>query len=94
MLDCTSRICGRVQLTTDGHRVSLDAVEAAFREGIYYAQLQKIYGAPSDSEQRRYSPAKCIGCDLKVVSGGPDPKHVSTSFAEHARRCDPIQKKG
>ena len=43
MLDCTSRIRCRVQLTTDGHRVSLDAVEAAFREGIDYAQLQKIY---------------------------------------------------
>ena len=44
--------------------------------------LQKIYGAPSDEEVRRYSPARCIGFDLKVVSGNPDPKHVSTSFVE------------
>jgi hypothetical protein len=44
--------------------------------------LQKIYGAPSDAEMRRYSPAKCIGSDMKVVSGDPDPKHVSTSYVE------------
>ena len=44
--------------------------------------LQKIYGAPSDAEMRRYSPAKCIGSDMKVVSGDPDPKHVSTSHVE------------
>jgi hypothetical protein len=44
--------------------------------------LQKIYGAPSDAEMRRYSPAKCIGADQKVVSGDPDPKHVSTSYVE------------
>jgi hypothetical protein len=49
---------------------------------VDYAQLQKIYGAPSDAEARRYSPAQCIGCDMKVVSGDPDPKHVSTSFVE------------
>ena len=45
-------------------------------------QLQKIYGAPTDAEQRRYSPAQCIGSDMKVVSGNPDPKHVSTSYVE------------
>src|SRR5947207_14485259 len=44
--------------------------------------MQKIYGAPSDAEMRRYSPAKCIGADMKVVSGNPDPNHVSTSFVE------------
>jgi len=49
---------------------------------VDYGQLQRIYGAPTDAEQRRYSPAKCIGADLKVVSGDPDPKHVSTSFVE------------
>jgi hypothetical protein len=47
-----------------------------------YAMLQKIFGAPSESEARRYSPARCIGADMKVVSGNPDPKHVSTSFVE------------
>jgi hypothetical protein len=60
----------------------LDAVEGAFRDEVDYAQLQKIYGAPSDEEQRRYSPARCIGCDMTVVSGNPDPKHASTSFVE------------
>lgn len=82
MEDCASRIRNRVQITTDGHRAYLDAVEDAFGADIDYAMLQKIYGAPSDEETRRYSPAKCIGCDMKVVSGDPDPKHVSTSFVE------------
>jgi IS1 family transposase len=82
MEDCAKRISNRVQITTDGHRAYLDAVEDAFGADIDYAMLQKIYGAPSDEETRRYSPAKCIGCDMKVVSGDPDPKHVSTSFVE------------
>ncbi|MGO9649636.1 MAG: IS1 family transposase [Terriglobales bacterium] len=82
MEDCAKRISNRVQITTDGHRAYLDAVENAFGADIDYAMLQKIYGAPSNEETRRYSPAKCIGCDMKVVSGDPDPKHVSTSFVE------------
>ncbi len=82
MQDCASRIRGRVQITTDGHRAYLEAVEDAFGADIDYAQLQKIYGAPTDAEMRRYSPAQCIGADMKVVSGDPDPKHVSTSFVE------------
>lgn len=81
MEDCASRIKNRVQITTDGHRAYLEAVENAFGADIDYAQLQKIYGAPSENETR-YSPATCIGCDMKVVSGDPDPKHVSTSFVE------------
>jgi len=82
MNDCATRIVNRVQITTDGHRAYLEAVEDAFGADIDYAMLQKIYGAPSDEETRRYSPAKCIGCDMKVVSGDPDPKHVSTSYVE------------
>jgi len=81
MEDCASRIRNRVQITTDGHRAYLDAVENAFGADIDYAQLQKIFGAPNDNETR-YSPAKCIGCDMKTVSGNPDPKYVSTSFVE------------
>lgn len=76
MEDCASRIKGCVQVTTDGHHAYL---EGAFGMDVDYAQLQKIYGAPTDAEQRRYSPAKCIGADMKVVSGNPDPKHISTS---------------
>ncbi len=82
MEDCADRIRGRVQLTTDGNRVYLEAVEGAFGLDCDFAQLQKIYGAPSDEEMRRYSPARCIGTDMKVVSGNPDPKHVSTSYVE------------
>ncbi len=81
MEDCASRISSRVQITTDGHRAYLEAVEDAFGADIDYAQLQKIYGAPAE-DHKRYSPATCIGCDMKVVSGNPDPKHVSTSFVE------------
>jgi len=83
MRDAASRIRGRVQLTTDGHRPYLTAVEDAFGGDVDYAQLQKIYGA-SDRPDTRYSPAKCIGCDMKTVSGVPDPKHVSTSYVERA----------
>lgn len=82
MQDVEKRIRGRIQITTDGHRVYLDAVEDAFGADIDYAQLQKIYGAPADEDIRRYSPARCIGCEMKVVSGNPDPKHVSTSYVE------------
>src|ERR1022692_4627115 len=82
MQDCAQRIRGRVQITTDGHKAYLEAVEGAFGMDVDYAQLQKIYGAPTDADQRRYSPAKCIGADMKVVSGNPDPKHVSTSYVE------------
>jgi IS1 family transposase len=81
MQDCASRIRGRVQITTDGHKVYVNAVEDAFGADVDYAQLQKIYGASMEPE-RQYSPAKCIGCDMKVVSGNPDPKHVSTSYVE------------
>jgi hypothetical protein len=48
---------------------------------VDYAQLHKVYRAPMESETR-YSPANCIGCDMKAVSGNPDFKHVSTSFVE------------
>ena len=82
MQECANRIDSRVQVTTDGHEAYLEAVEGAFGMNVDYAQLQKIYGAPTDAEMRRYSPAKCIGADMKVVSGNPDPDHVSTSFVE------------
>lgn len=84
MNDCAARVKGRIQITTDGHRVYLDAVEEAFGADVHYAQLQKLYGAPEDSDTRetRYSPAVSIGCDLKVVCGDPDPKHVSASHVE------------
>jgi len=63
------------------HKTYLEAVENAFGADIDYAQLQKIYGAVNENETR-YSPAKCIGCDMNVVSGNLDPKHVATSYVE------------
>ncbi len=81
MEDCASRIKNRVQITTDGHKAYLEAVESAFGADVDYAQLHKIYGASLENEAR-YSPAVCIGCEMKQVSGNPDPKHVSTSFVE------------
>lgn len=78
--DLASRLEGRVQLTTDGLRVYLTAVEDAFGANIDYAMLNKIYA--STQEETRYSPAECIGCEQKRIMGNPDPKHISTSFAE------------
>jgi IS1 family transposase len=81
MQDCASRIKNRVQITTDGHKAYLEAVESAFGADVDYAQLQKIYGASLENETR-YSPAVCIGCEMKQVSGNPDPKYVSTNYVE------------
>lgn len=81
MLDCAYRIVSRPQITTDAHKPYLKAVEEAFGGDADYAQLHKVYGASNEPEHR-YSPATCIGCDMKTVSGVPDPDHVSTSFVE------------
>ena len=81
MLDCAARISGKPQITTDAHKPYLKAVEEAFGGDADYATLHKIYGASSESDTR-YSPATCIGCDMKTVSGVPDPTHVSTSYVE------------
>ena len=78
------RLVGRIQLTTDGNRVYIEAVESAFRDEIDYAMLRKLYGADPEAPETRYSPAKCIGCEMKKISGNPDPKHVSTSYVERA----------
>jgi IS1 family transposase len=81
MWDCRQRIVGRPQITTDAHKPYMAAVEMAFGDNVDYAQLHKIYGA-SNEPQTRYSPATCIGTDMKTVSGEPDPRHVSTSYVE------------
>jgi len=81
MQDVARRVRGRVQLTTDGHKLYLEAVENAFGMDVDFAVLQKIYGV-SDEPEKRYSPAKCIGCESKVVIGDPDPQHISTSCVE------------
>jgi IS1 family transposase len=78
--DLAGRLANRVQITTDGLRVYLDAVEGAFGADVDYAQLIKIYGA--GQEETRYSPAECIGCETKVISGRPKTEHISTSYIE------------
>ena len=79
--DLSERLSNKIQLTTDGHRVYLNAVEAAFGGEIDYAMLVKIYG-PDPEGEKRYSPAKCIGAERSVISGKPDKDHISTSYAE------------
>lgn len=81
MDDLRARLANRVQLTTDGHRAYLEAVEGAFGGDVDYAMLHKIYG-PTTTAPGRYSPAECIGTQRKRVEGNPDEKHVSTSYVE------------
>jgi IS1 family transposase len=83
MDDLRDRLANRVQLTSDGHRAYLEAVEGAFGGDVDYAQLVKVYGAVSESAKGRYSPAECTGARKVPVEGSPDPKH-STSYAERA----------
>jgi IS1 family transposase len=85
MNDLASRLSHRVQLTTDGHKAYLEAVDEAFAGGIDYAMLQKLYsgqGQGKANEERRYSPGHCIGALKGTVSGRPDEAHVSTSHVE------------
>lgn len=82
MDDLRARLANRVQLTTDGHRAYLEAVEGAFGGDVDYAQLVKIYGASSDSAKGRYSPAECTGIKKRRVEGNPNVNNVSTSYVE------------
>jgi IS1 family transposase len=81
--DLASRLANRIQLTSDGLAVYLNAVERAFRGHVDYAQLIKIYGNTPET-QTRYSPGECIGCERHAITGYPDPEHVSTSYIERA----------
>lgn len=81
MLDLSRRLLHRVQLTTDGFRVYADAVYEAFNEQIDHAMLSKVYGADPNAE-KRYSPAKIQSMTTEVITGDPNPKHISTSYVE------------
>jgi IS1 family transposase len=83
--DLRSRLAVRPQITTDGHRAYLEAIEGAFGGDVDYAMLIKLYGESPEAE-KRYSPAQCIGIRKTRIEGDPDPKHVSTSFAERQNR--------
>jgi IS1 family transposase len=80
MDDLKSCLANRVQLTTDGLKMYLDAVDTAFGSDVDYAMLVKIYAA--NQEEVRYSPADCIACERQAIMGNPDPKHISTSYVE------------
>ena len=82
--DLTSRLANRVQLTTDGHKAYIDAVEGAFGNDIDFAMLVKHYSNPSEAKQaqKRFSPSQFISADKRRITGDPDVKHVSTSYVE------------
>jgi IS1 family transposase len=82
--DLAARLSNRVQLTTDGHKAYLRAVEDAFGADVDYAMLVKLYGEPSGAHtsERKYSPGECCGAITGVVCGNPDPAYISTSHVE------------
>lgn len=76
------RLKNRVQLTTDGLKAYLSAVADTFGTDADFATLVKLYGVVRDEANARYSPAMCVGCEAKRISGDPDPDHISTSYVE------------
>jgi len=79
--DLAGRLANRVQLTTDGHKMYIDAVERAFGKDIDFGQLIKIYGQTEEG-QKRYSPPSCIGTIKTKINGNPESENVSTSYVE------------
>jgi IS1 family transposase len=82
MDDLRGRLANRVQLTTDGHKAYLNAVEEAFGADIDYAMLVKLYGDTPEAMKGRYSPAECVGTRKMRITGDPNRNHVSTSYVE------------
>jgi hypothetical protein len=74
LADLAGRLVNRVQLTTDGHKMNLSAVEDAFAGDVDFAQLVKMYGAAPEGPEVRYSPAECLGCNKTAIQGTPDPR--------------------
>jgi IS1 family transposase len=81
LADLAPRLRNRVQITTDGHRPYIEAVEAAFGRDVDYAMLIKTYGA-DPSEERRFSPPVVLSEDVRIVRGDPDRDKISTSYVE------------
>ena len=79
--DVASRLKNRVQLTTDGLKTYIDAIDSTFGTEIDFAQLIKTYGNAIEGEHK-YSPAECTGAYKQVITGDPKMKHVSTSYVE------------
>lgn len=82
MEDLASRLAHRVQLTTDGHRAYLTAVDGAFGCDVDYAMLVKQYGTPAGGTWGKYSPDQVTGIKKKKITGNPDKSLVSTSYIE------------
>lgn len=84
MDDLCARLSNRVQLTTDGHKAYLEAVEGAFGGDVDYAQLIKLYGNATGNKghEKKYSPAECTGTKKRTVEGNPDKRLISTSYVE------------
>lgn len=84
MNDVAERLVNKIQLTTDGYKAYLTAVEGAFGNNIDYAMLQKLYGNDYDANrtERKYSAAQCIGTETYVITGNPEVKDISTSYVE------------
>lgn len=82
--DLAARLSNRVQITSDGHKSYLIAVESAFGSDVDFAQLIKIYGKPAleKDTETRYSPPQCIGIKIEPITGNPDFDHISTSYVE------------
>ena len=80
--DLAGRLAHRVQVTTDGHKPYLRAIEGAFGADVDYAMLEKLYSAPPSEGATRYSPAQCCGTVTHKITGNPDEAHISTSYAE------------
>lgn len=82
--DLASRLNNRIQLTTDGHKAYIEAVESAFGHDVDFAQLIKLFGnaGMTKEDHRRYSPAECSGTEKRRISGNPEMESVSTSYVE------------
>jgi IS1 family transposase len=82
--DLAPRLTNRIQVSTDGHRMYIDAMESGFGGDVDYAMIVKHYGREGSNHhpETRYSPAECCGTEKIIVSGDPDPAHISTSHVE------------
>lgn len=87
LYDLAGRVTDRIQITTDGFKPYLQAMEGAFGADVDYAMLEKVYGidkGAARTPERKYSPAVCVGAKRRTIQGNPDKAHVSTSYVERS----------
>lgn len=80
--DLKDRLANRVQITMDGRKIYLEAVEKAFGSKVDYSMLVKLYGSEPEKEEKRYSSAECVATEKHILQGNPNPKLISTSYVE------------